>query len=42
MDQNFETEIAECLEEVRVFLQRQRERHEEFMCAEKGSPEPRW
>jgi hypothetical protein len=33
---------AECLDEVRAVLQRQRDRHEEFMSVAKGSPEPDW
>lgn len=41
MDQKFQTE-SECLEEVRAFLLRQYDRHEEFVRAENGSPKPYW
>jgi hypothetical protein len=39
MEQNFQAEIAQCLEEVTAHLLRQRDRYEEM---EKDGPKPVW
>jgi len=39
MDQELQAEIDRCMEDVRVFLQRQGDRYEEL---EKGIPKPYW